>query len=200
MTAIMRYDAEHKQKTHDKLLKEAAKAIRREGPHKVSVAGVMAKAGLTHGGFYAHFKNRDELVAEGVAQMFRESAVRFAQSVEGRTPREALVDYIDFYLSPAHRDARSTGCPLPFLSADAPRMPMAARTRFAEGVRGMEDRIAGQLAALGHRDVHAEAGSLVAELVGALALARAEPDQNRADDMLARSRKRIIERFGLQAA
>jgi TetR/AcrR family transcriptional regulator, transcriptional repressor for nem operon len=197
MTSIMRYDAEHKQQTHDRLLKEAAKAIRRDGPHKVSVAGVMAKAGLTHGGFYAHFKNRDELVAEGVAQMFRESAGRFAQSVEGRTPREALLDYVDFYLSAAHRDSRSSGCPLPFLSADAPRLPTAARARFSEGVRGLEDRIAGQLAAMGRRDAHAEAGSLVAELVGALALARAEPDRDRADNMLARSRGRIIERFGL---
>jgi len=146
--------------------------IRRDGPHKVSVAGVMAKAGLTHGGFYAHFKNRDELVAEGVAQVFRESGSRFAQSVEGRTPREALLDYVDFYLSAAHRDARSSGCPLPFLSADAPRLPTAARARFSEGVRGLEDRIAGQLAAMGRRDVHAEAGSLVAELVGALALSK----------------------------
>jgi TetR/AcrR family transcriptional repressor of nem operon len=199
MTAIMRYDAEHKQKTHDRLLSEAAKAIRREGPHKLSVAGVMAKAGLTHGGFYAHFKNRDELVAEGVAQMFRESAARFAQSVEGRTPREALADYVDFYLSAAHRDSRSSGCPLPFLSADAPRLPTAARARFSEGVRGLEDRIAGQLAALGRRDAHAEAGSLVAELVGALALSRAEPDKDRADSMLARSRDRIIDRYGLKA-
>ena len=199
MTAIMRYDAEHKQQTRDRLLKEAAKAIRRDGPHKVSVAGVMAKAGLTHGGFYAHFKNRDELVAEGVAQMFRESASRFAQSVEGRTPREALLDYVDFYLSPGHRDARSSGCPLPFLSADAPRLPTAARARFSEGVRGLEDRIAGQLAAIGRRDAHAEAGSLIAELVGALALARAEPDRDRADAMLARSHDRIVDRFGLSA-
>ena len=66
----MRYDAEHKQRTRERVLKEAAKAIRRDGPHKVSVAAVMAKAGLTHGGFYAHFGSRDELIAEGVAQMF----------------------------------------------------------------------------------------------------------------------------------
>jgi TetR/AcrR family transcriptional repressor of nem operon len=181
MTAIMRYDAEHKQKTREKLLKEAAKAIRREGPHGISVAGVMSKAGLTHGGFYAHFKSRDDLVAEGVAQMFRESAGRFAQSIEGRGPREALIDYIEFYLSPAHRDARASGCPLPFLSADAPRLPTKARARFAEGVRGLEGKVAEQLAALGRPDAEADAGSLVAELVGALALSRAEPDRDRAD-------------------
>lgn len=195
----MRYDAEHKQKTHEKLLREAAKAIRRDGPHKVSVAGVMSKAGLTHGGFYAHFKSRDELVAEGVAQMFRESAGRFAQSVEGHGPREALKDYIDFYLSEAHRDGRASGCPLPFLSADAPRLPTQARARFAEGVENLEDKIAGQLSAFGRSDAKADAGSLLAELVGALALARAEPTKDRADKMLARSRDRIIDRFGLNA-
>jgi TetR/AcrR family transcriptional repressor of nem operon len=58
----MRYDGDHKQKTRERVLKEAAKAIRAEGPHRIAVAGVMAKAGLTHGGFYAHFKSKDDLV------------------------------------------------------------------------------------------------------------------------------------------
>jgi TetR/AcrR family transcriptional repressor of nem operon len=197
MTLIMRYDADHKRKTHDKLLREAAKAIRREGPHKVSVAGVMGKAGLTHGGFYAHFKSRDELLAQGVSQMFRESAARFAQSVEGRPPAAALLDYLDFYLSAAHRDSRVAGCPLPFLCADAPRLPAAARKRFAEGAEALEARIAAQLSAMGRAEADAEAGSMLAEMVGALTLARAEPNRTRADAILARSRERLIARYGL---
>ncbi len=54
----MRYDADHKQKTREKVLKAAAKAIRAHGPHRIGVAGVMNQAGLTHGGFYAHFESK----------------------------------------------------------------------------------------------------------------------------------------------
>lgn len=196
----MRYDAEHKQRTRERLLKETAKAIRREGPHRVGVAAVMAEAGLTHGGFYAHFKSREEMIAEGVTEMFREGRARLEESLKDRPPAEALRDYIGFYLSPAHRDARSSGCPLPFLSADAPRLPQAARARFAEGVQALEARLAEQMEALGRPDPGADAGSLLAEMVGALALARAEPDKDRADEMLRRSRGRLLQRFGLDAA
>src|SRR5262245_27757358 len=130
----MRYDAEHKQKTRERVLKEAARAIRAAGPHKVGVAGVMAKAGLTHGGFYAHFASKDDLIAAAIGQMFDEGAAKFAQETEGLEPALALARYIDFYLSTAHRDARRTGCPLPFLSADLPRLARPAQERFAEGV------------------------------------------------------------------
>jgi TetR/AcrR family transcriptional regulator, transcriptional repressor for nem operon len=195
----MRYDPEHKQRTRERVLKQAARAIREDGPHGVSVASVMSRAGLTHGGFYAHFASRDELIAEGISQMFRESSQRLAQSLAGRTPADALADYIGFYLSPAHRDSRTTGCPLPVLSAEARRLPELARARFAAGVSGLEAQLADVLAKLGRADPQAEAGSLVAELVGALALARAEPDPKRADEMLRRSRARLMQRFGLAA-
>jgi len=104
----MRYDAEHKQKTREKVLKAAAKAIRADGPHRVGVADVMSKAGLTHGGFYAHFTSKDDLIAAAIEQMFDESRIRMARETEDKPPREALRSYIDFYLSSGHRDARQT--------------------------------------------------------------------------------------------
>src|SRR5690349_6687091 len=109
----MRYDAEHKQKTRERVLVEAAKAIRTDGPHKIGVAAVMAKAGLTHGGFYAHFESKDDFVAAAIGQMFAEGRVRLDKALDGRSAGEGLTAYIDFYLSGAHRDTRSAGCPLP---------------------------------------------------------------------------------------
>src|SRR6516225_1792267 len=103
----MRYDAEHKQKTRAKVLEVAAQAIRKDGPDRIGVASVMAEAGLTHGGFYAHFKSKDELVTAAIEQMFEESRARVAHEMEGRTPAAGLAAYIDFYLSKKHRDARS---------------------------------------------------------------------------------------------
>lgn len=193
----MRYDAEHKQKTREKVLKEAAKAIRAQGPHKIGVAEVMAKAGLTHGGFYAHFSSKDDFVAAAIGQMFTEGQARLAQALKGATPEAALSDYFNFYLSAAHRDTRSAGCPLPFLAADAPRLAEPSRQRFALGVARLTAGIAGPLAQMGHANADEEAGSILAEMVGALALARAEPDPTISDAILQRSLSSVRRRAGL---
>jgi TetR/AcrR family transcriptional repressor of nem operon len=195
----MRYDADHKQQTRQRVLKEAAKAIRAEGPHKVGVAVVMAKAGLTHGGFYAHFESKDDFVAQAIGQMFDESGVQMRRSLDGRPPAEGLATYLDFYLSPAHRDTRSAGCPLPFLAADAPRLTPVSRERYAQGVATLEVRLAQALADSGHADATDLAGSMLAEMVGALGLARAEPDVARSDQILNRSKGSLKRRLGLEA-
>ena len=194
----MRYDADHKTQTHQRVLKEAAKAIRAQGPHKIGVAQVMAKAGLTHGGFYAHFKSKDDFVAQAIGQMFEESGGQLSRSLEGRPPAEGLGRYLDFYLSAAHRDTRTAGCPLPFLAADAPRLSTPSRERYAQGVARLEGRLAAVLAAMGHPDAAILAGSALAEMVGAVGLARAEPDPERSDAILTRSRESLKRRLGLE--
>lgn len=196
----MRYDADHKLKTRERVLKAAAKAIRAEGPHKIGVAAVMAEAGLTHGGFYAHFASKDDFVAAAVGQMFVEGRAKLDRAMEGRSPAQGLATYLDFYLSAAHRDTRTSGCPLPFLSADAPRLAAPSREQFAQGVAGLTDRLAQVLMQLGRSDAEETAGSMLSEMVGAVSLARAEPDSVRSDAILARTRASLTRRLGLEAA
>ncbi|MBW8812712.1 MAG: TetR/AcrR family transcriptional regulator [Caulobacterales bacterium] len=194
----MRYDAEHKQKTRERVLTEAAKAMRAEGPHKIAVAGVMAKAGLTHGGFYAHFPSREAFVAETIGQMFAEGRAQQVRRMADLPPREALSAYLEFYLSTAHRDATTSGCPLPFLSADAPRLEGEARARYAAGVAGLAGALAAQFRKQGRAEPDTDGYSMLAEMVGALALARAEPDRARSDAILAHSRQSLSRRFDLE--
>ena len=194
----MRYGAEHKQQTRERVLKEAAKAIRLSGPHQLGVAEVMAKAGLTHGGFYAHFKSRDELVAAAVGQMFLDSGAPKALADEDRTAIEVLNGYLDFYLSARHRDSRTSGCPLPYLAADAPRLPEPVRVAFSAGVAGLRRMLASQLARLGLANAPEEAASMLAEMVGALSLARAEPDPTLSDAILDISKTALKRRFKLE--
>jgi TetR/AcrR family transcriptional repressor of nem operon len=193
----MRYDAEHKQKTRQRVLKEAAKAIREDGPERVAVAAVMAKAGLTHGGFYAHFKSKDELIVAAIGEMFEDARGRFARSTEGYSPVDGLVRYIDFYLSANHRDSRASGCPITALAADLPRLEGAVREQYGQGVAGLTERLAGQLDRLGQGDPAALAHSVVAELVGALSLARATSDAEQSNRILAASRAALKQRLGL---
>lgn len=196
----MRYDAEHKQKTRSKVLEVAAKAIRSDGPDRIGVAGVMAEAGLTHGGFYAHFKSKDELVAAAIEQMFEESRARVAHEMEGHPPAEGLANYIDFYLSKKHRDARGAGCPMAALSSDLPRLPEQTRMLFAEGAQHLVESMTEKLTALGFANPQMLARSTVSELVGALSLARAETDAKRSDAILADSRQLLKQRLGLESA
>lgn len=195
----MRYSPEHKQKTRERVLAEAARAIREEGPHQIGVAGVMAKAGLTQGGFYAHFASKDDLVAQTIDHMFGESRAKWDRETGGKSAKDGLIAYVDFYLSAAHRDARNTGCALPFLASDLPRLTEEARRRFAAGVERLRSRLAGQLAELGREDPPADASSMLSEMVGALSLARAEPDPAASDAILERSKAAVKRRFGLDA-
>ncbi|WP_426702306.1 TetR/AcrR family transcriptional regulator [Rhodanobacter sp. Col0626] len=196
----MRYDTEHKQKTRAMVLQAAARAIRTEGPDRVGVAGVMAEAGLTHGGFYAHFKSKDELVAAAIEQMFEQARARLDHETTGRDPAEGLGGYIDFYLSKKHRDARGFGCPMAALSSDVPRLAEPAREQFAVGVRQSTVSLGEKLAALGRAEPEVEARSVIAELIGALSLARIEPDAKRSDAILAASRSQLKQRLGMQGS
>ncbi|MGO4261922.1 TetR/AcrR family transcriptional regulator [Lysobacter sp. TAB13] len=196
----MRYDSEHKLKTRERVLAAAAEAIRSQGPHRIGVAAVMSEAGLTHGGFYAHFASKDELVTAAIDHMFIDARGRFEKYAPSDKPAaEALRGYIDFYLSTRHRDAMGKGCPVAALAADVPRLCQASRERFSQGVTALSEHIAAPLAQLGHADAGALARSVLAELLGTLAMARSEPDPVRSDSILADARVLIKRRLGLDA-
>lgn len=196
----MRYSNEHKAETRQRVLKEAAREIRAKGPGGVAVAGVMARAGLTHGGFYAHFASKDELVAEAVGTMFDDAQKRTRNFESDGEPRRWLRAYLDFYLSPAHRDNRERGCPLPSLSGDLAREHGAARARFGLGVDALANRIAEALRSLGYPDPDTDAAAVLAQLVGAVALARAVADPAQSDAILASAHANLIARYALESA
>jgi TetR/AcrR family transcriptional repressor of nem operon len=195
----MRYDTEHKERTRQRVLREAAVAIRSVGPDRIGVAGLMAKAGLTHGGFYAHFKSKDELIAQAVAQMFDDSYERFRVRTQGLDPATGLGNFIDSYLSVRHRDNPDRGCPMPSLSGELARMPSAARQQFTAGAERLVETIAQVIKQLGRAQPEQLAESVLAELVGAVAVSRAISDRSRSESILENSRRAIRARLGLEA-
>src|SRR5271163_4454559 len=99
----MRYSESHKQETHEKLVKIAAGMLREKGPEGFAVAELMNEAGLTHGGFYAHFESKEACVAEALREVFAQIGRRTQDLVEGLPPRHALATIVDLYVSPSHR-------------------------------------------------------------------------------------------------
>ena len=196
----MRYSSDHKAETRERVLKEAANEIRAKGPDNVAVSGIMARAGLTHGGFYAHFPSKDALVKEAIGTMFADARARSDKIDADGDPRDVLRAYVDFYLSAAHRDRRDRGCPLPTLSGDFARSQPETRERFGAGVVGIATRLAAPLAKLGYADPDAEAHALLAQLVGGVALARAVGDAALSDALLADTHASIVRRYSLETA
>jgi TetR/AcrR family transcriptional regulator, transcriptional repressor for nem operon len=195
----MRYNSEHKTKTRERLLEEAAAAIKLEGPERISIAAIMARAGLTHGGFYAHFGSKEELIAAAIERMFEIVDRAFLRRIEGLEPAEALAYFIDDYLSVRHFDSVSDGCPLPALSADVARLGIEIKAPFSHGFVQLQEHLADLFRKLGHQNAEAEelATSVYAEMVGAVSLARAIQDPDQAAKIRNQCRRSLKRRLGL---
>ncbi|HJW41040.1 MAG TPA: TetR/AcrR family transcriptional regulator [Rhizomicrobium sp.] len=193
----MRYAESHKDETHRALLKAAARQLRAEGPDRLSVSGVMKSAGLTHGGFYAHFKSKDALLNETLADVFARSRRRVEKLLDGLPPRHALATYIDFYVGEAHRDDTANGCAITALNSDMPRQSRKFRAAFEAGVKAMADGLAKRLTAAGVADAEKLAPSLLAAMAGAVALSRTISDRGLSNELLASTRAGIKARLGI---
>ena len=193
----MRYAKTHKQETRDRVLKIAARALREKGPEGVGVADVMREAGLTHGGFYAHFASKDAFLTESLKEVLAQFAERRRQLTEGLTPRQALNAYIDHYVSEGHRDHAAVGCPLAALNSELPRQPKKFRAAFDEGARQLAAWLSQRIAAAGIDKADEAAASMLSAMVGAVALSRAVSDRTLSDELLNAARAGIKAKLGL---
>jgi TetR/AcrR family transcriptional repressor of nem operon len=187
----------HKAKVRARILDEAASALRSGGTSGLSVVNLMKRAGLTHGGFYAHFENRDDLVTHAIDRMFEDSGAMLARYLPVNAGIADIGALVGYYLSEKAMRSHDRGCPLPWLAGEAPRMPDAARARFRAGIAAMRAAIARALQAGGRDEVAAaaQAASAVAEMVGAMALARAAGEGEDALAILTATREAIMARL-----
>jgi TetR/AcrR family transcriptional repressor of nem operon len=175
----VRITKEKKQENYERIITIASELFRERGYDGVAVAELMERAGLTHGGFYNHFRSKEELIAAATARGFGETAERYAGY-------DALAA-IEAYISREHRDARGQGCSAAALSCEAARLPDETRSAFAAGIENLLSTFEGDMA----RDHASGAGSraltisLLAQAVGAIVLSRACPDNSSlADEIL----------------
>lgn len=190
----MDHTPSRKQLTHDRIVETAARALRSTGFDGVGVAGIMQQAGLTHGGFYAHFASREALLAEALEHAGRESAQRLQRTIaagqeRGLTPFRALVEG---YLSERHLKAPEAGCPVAALASEMPRQAVAVRQVAAGRV---ESLLAAVEAALPEGCAPGTATAVAGQLVGSLQLARALGDTAAGRRHLATARRLLLERF-----
>jgi TetR/AcrR family transcriptional repressor of nem operon len=190
----MRYEAGRKEQTRAKIIRAAGKVFRRDGYHASGVDKVMEEAGLTAGGFYAHFASKEALFADMLAPAAAETRISRDMDLEGVTGPSWVEAFLERYLGVEHLGKPEDGCPLPALVSEVARADGPVRASFEAIVREFAARLQDQAGGDVSED-HALA--IVALCVGGLGVARAVRDESLGERILGACRD--LARLGLIA-
>jgi TetR/AcrR family transcriptional regulator, transcriptional repressor for nem operon len=163
----MRYSTQHKENTRMRLLDATGALVKKQGFAATGVDSLMATAGLTSGAFYSHFRSKSELLEAITEHELKRSIAMFSD----KTFDEGMVA-IDAYLNQAHVEHPDSGCIVPSLTPEIARANESTQQAFEQGVVALKDQIQHLV-----KD-DAKAWSIMAQLVGAVMVARALPSEN----------------------
>jgi TetR/AcrR family transcriptional regulator, transcriptional repressor for nem operon len=190
----MRYSREHKLETHARIVKKASVRLREKGAHGIGVADLMKDAGLTHGGFYAHFDSREALVIEAFSYAMDRSTERWRKLAEQTPPDKRLATIVDSYLTAVHRDDPGHGCAIPTLGAEIARESPKTRKAFAAKLEQMIEMLAAQVPGVPHNAARKRALAAIATMMGTLVLARIAGNGDFSDEILGAGRDAVLDR------
>jgi TetR/AcrR family transcriptional regulator, transcriptional repressor for nem operon len=191
----MRYRPEHKAEVRQKIVKDASRHVRAEGLSGAAVAVVMRDTGLTHGGFYKHFRSKDELIMESLREAFRDIADKLVHAAEQSHSEAAWKAIVKSYLSLEYCDHIERGCPLTALAPELARVGETMRSQiFAELVK-YRDRMVPFMP--GRRTADKERAFFVifSAMVGAVEIARMLPQRAAQEKVLASTREFLLRSF-----
>lgn len=180
--------------THQRIVETAARAIRRAGYQGVGVADIMKEAGLTHGGFYAHFASRNALLVEALARAGQDGLSNMSRAMAERQAAGAsqFAALVETYLSDAHLAGAEHGCPVAALCSEMPRQAPEVREASALRVQGMVSLVQNTLPA----SAPAHTATVIAStMVGALQMARAIGDNEQGRAWLAANRQSLLAQY-----
>jgi TetR/AcrR family transcriptional regulator, transcriptional repressor for nem operon len=190
----MRYSREHKLETHARIVKKASVRLREKGAHGIGVADLMKDAGLTHGGFYAHFDSREALVIEAFSYAMDRATERWRKLAEQTPPDQRLATIVGSYLTPLHRDDPGHGCAIPTLGAEIARESPKTRKAFAARLEQMIDMLAAQIPDVPPKGARKQAMATIATMVGTLVLARVAGNGDFSDEILGAGQDAALDR------
>lgn len=163
--------SDQKRASRQKVVNAAARLIRQRGAKRTSVADVMEAAGMTHGGFYAHFDSKDQLIAEGLARA-TEHREKWLSLPAGGIEADRIAEIAQRYLNPAHRARPAGGCPYPAMMSESGDAGGRIAGSLREETRRTADMLARQLDDGVDLSADEKAWALLAMFVGAMQLSR----------------------------
>jgi TetR/AcrR family transcriptional repressor of nem operon len=174
----MRYPAEHKQQTRERIVRAAARRFRSRGSEGAAIADLMQDLRLTHGGFYRHFGSKEGLVAAAFETALKESGDRAIAAIEKAPAGGEMRAMIDAYLDPKHCDDMAGGCPVAALASEIARRPKGSRGPFLQALRAhirrMEQYMPGDTA----EERRQKTIALFTGMAGTLTVARAFTEEH----------------------
>src|SRR5260221_393778 len=191
---MMRYSAEHKEETHERIVRAASRRFRRSGA-SAGIADMMKALKLTHGGFYRHFKSKDDLLVEALENGFDDMRQRMSEAIAKGPPGRELESMIATYLSDRHCADAAGGCPVAALAAEIARRPRAVRAAFDRAIQYLVASMARFMSGATEEERRRRAGVLFSGMSGTLAVARAVSDAQLRRTILDAARRIYTEAF-----
>jgi len=190
----MRYSKEHKQETHARIVKKASVRLREKGAHGIGVADLMKEAGLTHGGFDAHFDSREALVIEAFGYAMDRAVEHWRKLAAETPPEKRLSTIVDSYVSAVHRDDPGRGCAVPTLGAEIARESAKTRRAFSAKLEQLIDVMADQIPDVPRKTARKQAMGALATMMGTLVMSRVAGSGELSDEILASGREAVLTR------
>ncbi|HET9792038.1 MAG TPA: TetR/AcrR family transcriptional regulator [Candidatus Angelobacter sp.] len=191
----MRYSREHKAQNHEKILSLAARAFRERGGDSSGIGTVMKKVGLTKGGFYRHFKSKDDLLVEAVARALDEMGAGMVEAAKSAPEGQGLRAIVERYLSPGHANSLGTGCVLAALGPELARKPSSVRKRIETALDAYRERLLPFAPGQTRDEKLMKLQLLLSSMAGVLTRVRVTSSPERREQMLAEARKFFVKNF-----
>ena len=191
----MRYSPEHKAKNHEKILSMAARSFREHGADRSGIGTVMKKAGLKKGGFYRHFKSKDDLFVEAVARALDETGRVMEEVAKSAPEGQALRAIIERYLSIGHANSPGSGCVRAALGPELARKPLAVRKRIEALLEAYRERLSPFMPGRTREERLAKCRLLFSSMAGVLMMVRVTPDHKMREQRLLQARNFFMKSF-----
>ena len=191
----VRYSPDHKARNHENILSVAARSFRENGGDSSGIGTVMKKVGLTKGGFYRHFKSKDDLFVEAVARAFDEMGRGMVQVAESAPEGQALRAIIERYLSVRHANSPGTGCVLSALAPELARKPLSVRKRIEVAQEAYRERLLPFIPGQTREERLTKGRLLFSSMAGVLMMARFASDPHGREQRLKEGRSFFIKHF-----
>ena len=191
----MRYSLEHKARNREKILSTAARSIREHGGDTSGIGTVMKKAGLTKGGFYRHFKSKDDLFVEAVARAFDEMGRGMLEVAKSAPEGRGLRAIIERYLSTAHANSPGMGCVFAALGPELARKPLSVRKRIGALREAYRERLLPFVPGQTREEKVAKFQLLFPGMAGVLTSVRMTVSSEEREQMLMEARNFFIKSF-----
>jgi TetR/AcrR family transcriptional regulator, transcriptional repressor for nem operon len=185
----MRYSPEHKAQNHEKIISVAARSFRERGGDTSGIGTVMKKVGLKKGGFYRHFRSKDDLFIEAVARALDETGRGMVEVAKAAPEGQALRAIIERYLSVGHLNSPGTGCVRAALGPELARKPIAVRRRIEALLDEYRERFLPFMPGQTREEKRTKIRLLFPSMAGVLMMARVSTDPQRREQILMEARK-----------